>query len=408
MTAAGPSRPAPLWPAYLAAYAFWVGSWAAFIAMPLHVVELGGTATEAGLVAAIRAGLQAFLQLPVGAITDAWGTRRVLLLATLAGALVNLVPLLAVAGGTTVPYYVWAVASGAASAFFLPAVGAYIAHRAAPDSRGNAFGWLTLFTHTGVASGPAIGGLVWESAGPAPTFVVASAMGLVAVGVSLLLPETERGRVRFMRLPAMIGEVARQRAIVGSWLAALAIGIPWGAVSGMFPLFGTGIGLGAGTVGLILASQSLANGASRVPLGRLIDRRHVPPFAAAAGAAGYGAMVMILGLQDTVPALVALMVGGVLMLAFTLMLVQVTISEVARPDVRATGLGGYGTSLSTGLAIGPILTGSIADAAGFGWGFGAIGALGVLTAAVAALVLHRTRRRPAVEVVDTGRIRPER
>ncbi|MBW3613629.1 MAG: MFS transporter [Chloroflexi bacterium] len=408
MSGPAASRASPLWPAYLATYAFWVGGWAAFIAMPLHVVELGGTATEAGLLATIRAGLQAFLQLPVGTLTDAWGTRRVLLIATVANAVINLLPLLAVAGGTTVPYYAWAVASGAASAFFLPAVGAYVAQSAAPESRGSAFGWLTLFTHTGVASGPAIGGLVWEWGGPAPTFLVASALGLVALGASLFLPDTERRRVRFARLPAMIGEVARQRAIVGSWLAALAIGVPWGAVSGMFPLFGTGIGLGAGTVGLILASQSLANGASRVPLGRLIDRRHVPPVAAAAGAAGYGAMVMILGLQDTVPALVAIMVASVLMLAFTLMLVQVTISEVARPNVRATGLGGYGTSLSSGLAVGPILTGGIADAAGFGWGFGAIGALGVLTAGVAALVLRGMRRRPSIEVFDTGQTTPHR
>jgi MFS family permease len=116
---------------------------------------------------------------------------------------------------------------------------------------------------------------------------------------------------------------------------------------------------------------------------------------------------MILGLQDTVPALVALMVGGVLMLAFTLMLVQVTISEVARPEVRATGLGGYGTSLSTGLAIGPILTGSIADAAGFGWGFGIIGLAGLITACLAAVILRSARRRPAVRVVDTGEVRPE-
>lgn len=408
MSAAGVARPAPLWPAYLATYAFWVGGWAAFIAMPLHVVELGGTATEAGLIAAIRAGLQAFLQLPVGAITDAWGTRRVLLIATAANAVVNLVPLLAVVGETTVPYYLWAVAAGASSAFFLPAAGAYIAHSAAPAARGSAFGWLTLFTHTGVASGPAIGGLVWEWGGPSPTFVVASLIGSLAVAVSLFLPEAERHRVRFARLPAMIGEVAQQRVIVGTWLAALAIGIPWGAISGLFPLFGTGIGLGAGTVGLILASQSLANGASRVPLGRLIDRRHVPPVAAAAGAAGYGGMVMLVGFQTAIPALVAIMVVSVLMVAFTLMLVQVTISEVARPEVRGTGLGGYGTSLSSGLAIGPILTGSLADAAGFGWGFGVIGFVGVLVAGVAALVLRGTRRRPSIEVVDTGKITPQR
>ena len=410
MTAGTPAtrKPAPLWPAYLATYAFWVGSWAAFVAMPLHVVELGGTATEAGVLAAIRAGLQAFLQLPVGAITDAWGTRRVLLIATMANALLNLLPLLAVMTGTTAPYYAWAAASGAASAFFLPATSAHVAHSARPESRGSAFGWLTLFTHTGVASGPAIGGLVWESAGPAPTFLVASALAASAVVASLFLPEVERSRIRLARLPAMIGEVARQRAIVGSWIAALAIGVPWGSVSGMFPLFGTGIGLGAGTVGLILASQSLANGASRVPLGRLIDRRNVPPVAAAAGAAGYAAMIILLGFQTAVPALVLIMVISILMLAFTLMLVQVTITEVAPPALRATGLGGYGTALSTGLAIGPILTGGIADAAGFQWGFGVIGLGGILVAAVAAFVLRSARRRVEVEVFETEETRPHR
>lgn len=393
------SRP-PLWPAYLATFAFWVGTWAAFIAMPLHVVELGGTAAEAGVLAAIRAGLQAFLQLPVGAITDAWGTRRVLLIATFVNALANLVPLLAVATGTTVPYYAWAFASGTASAFFLPGTSAYVAQQARPEARGSAFGWLTLFTHTGVAFGPAIGGLVWDWGGPAPTFLVATAIGLGAAVAASFLPGGVGQRLRLRRLPAMIGEVGRQRAIVGSWIAALAIGMPWGSVSSLFPLFGTGLGLGAGTVGLILASQSLANGASRVPLGRLIDRSHLAPIVAAVAAAGYGALIMILGLQNAVPALVAIMVVGILLLAFTLMLVQVTITEVASPALRATGLGGYGTALSTGLAIGPILTGSIADARGFDWGFGIIGLAGIAVAGVAALVLHGTRRRPAIVVFE--------
>jgi MFS family permease len=198
----------------------------------------------------------------------------------------------------------------------------------------------------------------------------------------------------------MVGEVGRQRAIVGSWIAALAIGIPWGSVSSLFPLFGTGIGLSAGTIGLILASQSLANGASRVPLGRLIDRSHLPPIVAAITAAGYGVLIMTLGLQSAIPALVAILVIGILLLASTLMLVQVTITEVARPAVRATGLGGYGTALSTGLAIGPILTGSVADAHGFAWGFGIIGAAGIAVAIIAAVVLSGTRRRPAVAAFE--------
>jgi MFS family permease len=364
-----------------------VGGWAASIAVPLHVVLLGGTLAEAGLLASIRFGLQAFLQLPFGAVTDAWGTRRVMLLATLVNGLVNLLPLLAVVTGDRVPFYLWAVVSGVAASLFLPATGAYVAISAPPESRGSAFGWMTLFTHTGVASGPAIGGLVWDLGGPVPTYLVATALGLTAVIGPLFLTPTVWQRLRFSRLPAMVAEVASQRAIVGTWVAALAIGLPWGAVAGLFPLFGTGIGLAAGTVGLILASQSLANGASRVPLGRLIDRRRIPPLVAAFTAAGYGLLMAALGFQDAVPVIIAILVGGVVMLAFTLMMVQVTISAVARPELRATGLGGYGTALSAGLGIGPFIAGGLADVGGFGLGFGVIGLVGAGVAIVAAAIL---------------------
>lgn len=392
-------RSAPLWPAYLATFTFMLGGWAAAIAVPLHVVLLGGSLAEAGILAATRFGLQAFFQLPLGAVTDAWGTRRVLLIATAGNALVSLVPVLAVALDSILPLYAWALLSAISASLFLPATSAYVAVSAAPRARGSAFGWLTLFTHTGVASGPAVGGFVWDLGGPLPTYVVAAVLSSFAVLGPLAMFGSARQRIRLSRLPGMVAEVAGQRAIVGSWLAALAIGLPWGAVSGLFPLFGTGIGLAAGTVGLIMASQSLANGASRVPLGRFIDRTPVPPIASAATAAGYGLVIALLGWQSTVIPIVAVLVIGVVLLAFTLMLVQVTISEVARPEVRATGLGGYGTTLSAGLGVGPFIGGFVADAGGFGWGFASVALLGVAAAAIAALVLRGAQRRPVVAAV---------
>jgi MFS family permease len=391
---------APLWPAYLATFTYMLGGWAAAIAVPLHVVALGGSLAEAGILAAVRFGLQAFLQLPLGAVTDAWGTRRVLLIATAANALVSLIPLSAAALDSVAPLYLWALLSGVSASLFLPATSAYVAVSAPSAARGSAFGWLTLFTHTGVASGPALGGFMWDLGGPVPTYLLATALAALALIGPLAMAGGPRQRIRLTRLPGMVAEVASSRAIAGSWLAALAIGIPWGAVSGLFPLFGTGIGLTAGTVGLIMASQSLANGASRVPLGRFIDRTPIPPIAAAATAAGYGLVVSILGFQDSVPVIVAVLVVGIVLLAFTLMLVQVTISEVARPEVRATGLGGYGTTLSAGLGVGPFIGGFVADAGGFGWGFAAVALLGVGVAGIAAWVLRGASRRPPVVVFE--------
>ncbi len=386
----------PLWPAYVATYTFMLGQWASGVAVPLHVELLGGSLADAGLLASVRFGLQAFLQLPFGAVTDAWGTRRVLMLAIVGNAVVNLVPLAAVALGSTVPLFAWAILSGVTASLFLPAISAYVAAAAPEASRGSAFGWQTLFTHTGVASGPALGGVIWDLGGPVPTYVASSIFGMTAIVGALFVAGSMRSRIRIERLPGMVGEVARQRAILGTWLAALAIGLPWGAVAGLFPLFGTGIGLAAGTVGLLLASQSLANGASRVPLGRFIDRVRIPPVAAALTAAAYGVVIGLLGLQGAVPGILLVLVTAVVLLAFTLMMVQVTISEVARPELRATALGGYGTALSAGLGIGPFVAGGVADAGGFGWGFGVIGLIGVGVAAVSAIVLARTRRRPAM------------
>ncbi|MDP9467619.1 MAG: MFS transporter [Chloroflexota bacterium] len=382
----------PLWPAYLATFTFTLGQWASGVAIPLHVESLGGSLTEAGTIAAIRFGLGAFFSLPFGAVADAWGTRRTLTVAVVGSALVNLVPLLAQASHTTAPLYAWAILSGLTSSLFLPAIGAYVAGSAHEARRGSAFGWLTLGTHAGVATGPAVGGLAWQHLGIAPTYLVASLLAIAALIGPILLSGSVRTRIDLRRLPAMIGGVARERVIVGCWVAAFGIGLPWGAVIGLFPLFGTSIGLAAGSIGLLLALQSITNGLSRVPLGRLIDRRAVAPLAAAAGCTAYAAITALLGLQTGPIGIAAIFMTSILALAFTLMMIQVVISERAPAELRATGLGGYTTALSAGLGIGPFVAGAVAQEGGFGIGYAAVAGMGALVAVCAGVLLLGARR----------------
>lgn len=387
-----------LWPAYLASFTFMLGQWASGVAVPLEVGALGGSLAQAGVIAAVRFGLAAVFALPFGAVADAWGTRRTLIVAVSANALINLVPILAALGGDLWPLYLWAVLSGLASSLFLPANSAYVAGTARPESRGSAFGWLTLATHTGVASGPVVGGFVWQLAGATPTFLVSSALGVTSLLAPLFMARAFRSSVDLRRLPAMVAGVARDRVIVGTWIAALGIGLPWGAVSGLFPLFGTSLGIAAGSVGLLLGLQSIANGASRVPLGRLIDRRGVAPAAAALTCLAYAGVTALLGYQEGPFGIALIFVVGIWALAFTLMVVQVTISERAPAELRATGLGGYSTFLSAGLGIGPFVAGTAADASGFGVGFASAAAVGAAMALLAGILMWGARRRagPAV------------
>jgi len=382
----------PLWPAYLATFTFTLGQWASGVVIPLHVQSLGGSLTEAGTIAAVRFGLGAVFSLPFGAVADAWGTRRTLIVAVVGSAAVNLVPIGAEATGSTLPLYAWAILSGLTSSLFLPAIGAYVAGSAHEARRGSAFGWLTLGTHTGIASGPAVGGLAWQHLGIPQTYLVATGLALVALIGPILMRGGVRARVDLRGLRGMVAALARDRVIVGCWLAGFGIGLPWGAVSGLFPLFGTSIGLAAGSIGLLLALQSITNGLSRVPLGRLIDRRAIPPLAMAATCAAYAGITSLLGLQSGPLGIAAVFMTGILALAFTLMMIQVVISERAPAERRATGLGGYSTALSAGLGIGPFVAGAVAQGNGFGFGYGSVALMGALTAVGAAVLLRGARR----------------
>jgi MFS family permease len=384
----------PLWPAYLATFTFTLGQWASGVAIPLHVQSLGGSLTEAGTIAAIRFGLGAIFSLPFGAVADAWGTRRTVTVAVIGSAMVNLVPLLAQLSGSTAPLYGWAILSGLTSSLFLPAIGAYVAGSAAESRRGSAFGWMTLGTHSGIALGPAVGGLAWQHLGIPQTYLLAAVLALVALAGPILMRAAVRTRIDVRGLPAMVGALARDRVVVGCWVAGFGIGLPWGAVSGLFPLFGTSIGLAAGSIGLLLALQSITNGLSRVPLGRLIDRRAVPPLATAAGCAAYALITSLLGLQAGPLGIAIVFMTGILALAFTLMMIQVVISERAPAELRATGLGGYSTALSAGLGIGPFVSGAVAQGSGFGFGYGVVAAMGLVVAGVAAILLIGSRRAP--------------
>ena len=377
----------PLWPAYLAMFTFTLGQWASGVAIPLHVQSLGGSLTEAGTIAAIRFGLGAIFSLPFGAVADAWGTRRTVIVAVFGSAMVNLIPLLAQATATTAPLYAWAILSGLTSSLFLPAIGAYVAGSAHETRRGSAFGWMTLGTHSGIALGPAVGGLAWQHLGIPETYLIATGLALVALAGPILMRGDIRTRIDVRGLPGMIGALTGDRVVVGCWIAAFGIGVPWGAVSGLFPLFGTSIGLAAGSIGLLLALQSITNGLSRVPLGRLIDRHAVPPLAAAGGCVAYAAATSLLGLQSGPLGIAAVFIVGILALAFTLMMAQVVISERAPAALRATGLGGYSTALSAGLGIGPFVAGAVSQSGGFGIGYASVATVSVVVAGVAAALL---------------------
>jgi DHA1 family multidrug resistance protein-like MFS transporter len=391
---------ARLWPAYLAAFLFVVAQWVSGVSVPLHVARLGGTVADAGLIVGIRFAMGALFQLPLGAVADAWGTRRTLLVAVGVNSATNLIPLAATAEGGLWPLYAWGLSTGIVASLFLPSLEAYIGTEAVAERRGNAFGWATLSIHSGVAAGPVLGGFLWERLGAVPTYVGAALVGCLAFVAPLFIARSQRVALDLRAIPGKIAAVARDRVVVGAWLAALAIGVPWGSAFGLFPLFGASLGMTAGAIGVVIGVQSLVNGASRLPLGWLIDRVPLAPLTMAAGAVGYGAVVALLGFQRDAVGSGIVLAAAVLALGFTLMMVQVVISERMPVSLRATALGGYGAALSAGLGIGPFVAGAVADQAGFATGFLVAAGVGVAAGVAAAALLTGAGRSLGAEAIE--------
>ena len=111
-----------------------------------------------------------------------------------------------------------------------------------------------------------------------------------------------------------------------------------------------------------------------------------------AGGVVYAGVTSLLGLQSGALGIAAVFVIGILALAFTLMMIQVVISERAPPEARATGLGGYAAALSAGLGIGPLVAGAVAQGSGFGVGYGSVAGMAAVVAVVAAVLLRGARR----------------
>ena len=344
------------------------------------MVEVGGIFT-------IRFGLGAVLALPAGSLADAWGTRRVLAFGVGGSALASLIPILGVLSSSVLPLYAWAIVSGLTSAMIWPANGAYVAAHADSDRRGSAFGWLTFSSNTGSGIGPAIGGLTWDTAGAIPTYLAAAVIGSIALVGPLFLAGSVRGRVDLRSLRASIGTVARYRLILGCWAVALGLGFSEGALRAIFPLFGTSIGLSASSIGWLLGILAVSNGLSRVPLGRVIDRRVMAPVAASIGCAFYSGTSALLGFQSGFVGIAIVFVVGSVAVAFTHILLQVTITNWAPANLRATALGGYLMSDLAGIAGGPIIAGGVAERMGFGPGFATVAACGLLLAAVSVAIL---------------------
>jgi len=173
------------------------GSAMSMLVLPLIGYAITGSTAQAGLAtsAVLLGGVVAGL--PAGVLVDRWARRRVLLAASLAGALFyGSLAMAALADHLTLAHLILAgFLGGAAESFFSPATSAAIRKIVPAEQLPVAFSQLQARRHAAALAGPPLGGALYAVSRGLPFLVDAVSYSVVALAITRIrtpLPPPER------------------------------------------------------------------------------------------------------------------------------------------------------------------------------------------------------------------------
>jgi len=379
---------------YVAAGASFAALSARGLTVPLYAHGLGADRFQVGALFSVATLAAALLSMPSGVLIDRFGTRTLLGLSIIISAGSQL----AMAATTSVaPLYVWQIVgglgAGAQQAALFSAITALV-----PSGRlGRSMGWLTFSMQVGFFTGPSIAGLALQWI-DLRTDIALTTIVLVAAIPGALAASTAVQSRRRLALMEPLRALVRQRAFTPVVIGLISSTLAWGTVGAFLPIFGKeSLHLPSAQIGLMLAIQAVANGLSRIPGGRLVDRAKQRWPIVFVGVMVWGAATIILGHLSGFWAPVVLLVIATPFIATVYVSIGVVFGDLSAASTRGVTMGAYGTVLFLGLSVGPLVFGPIVQSYGYAAGFTAC-ALASMALAVVMAALHAEPLRRRSEV----------
>jgi MFS family permease len=274
------------------------------VAVALLALHLGASAAVVGVLAALFPALPMFFSVAVGRAIDRIGVVPPMLVGALA-----------VAGGSLAAF-AWPTLDALYAVSVVVGSGAMLSHIASnnavgaigrPPDRPRNFMLISLAFSTATFIGPVLAGLSIDGLGHARAFLVVGAFALASAATIVI------GRARFPR-PARAGtrgerrrmaDLLRIRALRHVLGIGALIAMTWEIFVFAVPIYGTGLGLSASTIGTILGAFALATFVARVVLPTLA--RHLAEWTLIGAALGIAVAVFaVFPLVKQVPLLMAL------------------------------------------------------------------------------------------------------
>ena len=300
-----------------------------------------------------------------GRIADRSGRRPVMLFGTWVTMIAGLgyIGVGAITGKAVwsgVPVAVWAFLTlrllhGMSTGFRPTGTTAFLTDITPLNRRGEALGYLGVAGNAGMAGGPAIGSWLTVEYGYNAMFIVSTLFGLIALVMTLRLPETlpEGRRVKWSDLHVWKGDVMD----LSAWPAALGL-LPVAFAFGTFltisPDFVSSLGYvykGSFNTVIVIASISM-----RLIAGRASDRRGRVPLMLIGGAL---LAVGMFGLSVVETKAMAALFGVIygMSIGINMPTIMAWTADLARPGRVALALGTMLMSLEVGIGVGAVFSG---------------------------------------------------
>jgi MFS family permease len=340
--------------------------------LPPYLQGLGYPIGLIGLLVGLAAGAALFSRLPVGMLYRGPSARAALGASLLVAAIATLLyPVATAAGPFAAVRIVSGLAYGVATTVNLAR---FVDTLAAGSSRSQAMAFYAGSMASGFAVGNGIGGLVVDWLGYDPSFVLASALYVLALAAALVGPRPEAAASAQVAkaTPAPAGSALRQlRAAVldpatrAVTLAAFLLAFLSQTLSVYVTLYGLGVGVTLGEMGFIRAAFSVTQVVVRSlagPIARRFGRRRAQD----GGLLGQTIfMMLIASAVGFWPLLAAVLATGVCR-AVTFVANTIGLAEEI-DDTRvgrgvASGL--FNAAADLGQIVGPTVAGLVAQAAG--------------------------------------------
>ena len=335
--------------------------------LPLFAQSLGASPAEIGWIVIASTIPGILVSFPAGALSDFLGHRRVLLASLFVFATA---PFLYLFVDTAWQLMAVRFYHGFATAIFGTVASAAIAGRYTADraARLSAYSSVTI---VGRSIAPFLGGALISMASFGAVYLACAVSGVLALGAGMLLRDAAPRAKRKLELPHFrksLATVLQDRGIMLVSLVEAAQYLVFGAVEAFLALFAASLGIPAWQIGVILGVQLVGIVFMKPLMGRVSDRvgrkQVIVP--------GLLVGAVSIALLPVLPSFIGL---SALSLIFGLGFATVT-SSTAALVADLTQDGRYGSSMGVlrtvmdvGQSIGPVLTGWMVAAAGYGNAF---------------------------------------